>query len=426
MAKEKGKPVSREELLKLIERHGGKAEGLDLSKREFEENINLSKLNLRGIILKEATLWYANLAGSKLHGAHLERTILRGASLEGANLSGASLDGADLSGANLGKADLTGALLKKVNLLKANLEEVKMSDAHLDGADLEEANIERANLKFSRLKEVYMMKASLEEADLTGAHLRGAHLEGANLQRANLAGAHLEKADLQKVDLRGATLQKARLKQANLRYCDLRGADTNLNKADMEEAQLYGADLSQADIEGIKWGPQYMVGEERQAKKETNKDKKRELLLEATNAYRHLKQWHTEKGMYDLASEFYFREMTAKRKTITWRPHLFPRLWSEFVAFTCGYGERPLRVVIWAASVILGLAIIYFLIGATWELEAFGDKLYFSFLSFTTLGYGPWLEVTNSWVKGIGAFESFIGIFTIALFLVTFVRKMTR
>ena len=426
MAKEKGTPVSREELLKMIERHGGKAEGLDLSKREFEENINLSKLNLRGIILKEATLWYANLAGAKLPGAHLERTILRGARLDGANLSGASLGGADLSGASLKKADLSGALLKKINLLKANLEGAKLPDAQLDGADLEEANLEKANLKFSRLKEAYMMKAHLEEVDLTGAQLRGAHLEGANLQGANLTSAHLEKADLHMVDLRGATLKKARLKQANLRHCDLRGADTNLNKADLEGAQLYGADLSQADIEVVKWGPQCMIGEEQQAKKETNRDKKRELLQEATNAYRHLKQWHTEKGMYDLASEFYFREMTAARKTLTWRPHLFPRLWSEFVAFTCGYGERPLRVVIWAASVILGLAIIYFLIGATWELEAFGDKLYFSFLSFTTLGYGPWLEVTNSWVKGIGAFESFIGIFTIALFLVTFVRKMTR
>jgi len=426
MAKEKGQPVTREDLLKMIERHGGKAEGLDLSKREFEENINLSKLNLRGIVLKEATLWYAHLEGAKLPDAHLERTILRGARLEGANLSGANLDGADLSGANLEKADLSGAQLKKADLLKCHLEEAKLSDAHLEGADLEEAHLERANLKFSSLKEAYMMKAHLEEVDLTGAHLRGAHLEGASLQGAKLAGAHLEKADLQMVDLRGATLQKAHLQQANLRHCDLRGADTNLNKADLEGAHLYGANLSQADIEGIKWGSQCMVGEEQQSKKETNKDKKRELLQEATSAYRHLKQWHTEKGMYDLASEFYFREMTAKRKALTWRPHPFPRLWSEFVSFTCGYGERPLRAVIWAASVILGLAVIYFLIGATWELGAFGDSLYFSALSFTALGYGTWLEVTNGWIKGIGAFESFIGIFTIALFLVTFVRKMTR
>ncbi len=426
MAKEKGTPVSREELLKLIERHGGKAEGLDLSKREFEENIDLRKLNLRGIILKEASLWYAHLEGARLAGAHLERTILRGAHLEGAKLAGANLDGADLSGANLEKADLSGSQLKKVDLLKGQLEEAKLSDAHLEGADLEEAHLEGADLKFSHLKEAYMMKAHLEGADLTGAHLRGAHLEGANLQGAKLAGARLEKANLQMVDLRGATLQKAHLQQANLRYCDLRGAETNLNKANLEGAHLYGVDLSQADIEGIKWGSRCMVGEEQQSKKETNKDKKRELLQEATSAYRHLKQWHTEKGMYDLAGEFFFREMTTKRKALTWRPHAFPKVWSSFVAFTSGYGERPLRAVIWAASVILGLAVIYFLIGATWELEAFGDSVYFSALSFATLGYGTWVETTNAWIKGIGAFESFIGIFTVALFLVTFVRKMAR
>jgi hypothetical protein len=47
-------------------------------------------------------------------------------------------------------------------------------------------------------------------------------------------------------------------------------------------------------------------------------------------------------------------------------------------------------------------------------------------MSFTSMGYGSWLEASDALVKGIGAFESFIGVFSIALFLITFVRKMTR
>ena len=151
--------------------------------------------------------------------------------------------------------------------------------------------------------------------------------------------------------------------------------------------------------------------------------------------------------MYDIAGNFFYREQEAKRKDIqneiqqqikkskyktillsslklqglvwTW-------LWAWIYRIICGYGERPRRPIILAAAVVLGLALIYFIIGLTWEWSAFWNSLYFSAVSFTALGYGSWLHVTNDWIKGIGAFESFIGVFTMALFLVTFVRKMTR
>ena len=426
MAKAAAKPLTRKDLLKHIERHGGKAEGLDLSRREFEENIDLSQLDLSGIMLREASLWYARLEGAKLTGAHLERAILRGAYLEGADLSGAHLEGADLQGVHLEGVNLSGAHLKKAELLKAHLEKARLPDAHLEGADLEEARLDWADLSGAYFKEAYLMNAHLEGVNLSGAHLEGAHLEDTSLEGARLSDAHLEGANLQRANLQGATLQQAHLQQANLKYCDLRGVDTNLIKADLEGAKLYAADLFQANIEGINWGSKYIVGEEQESEQETDKDKKRELIKEAASVYRNLKRWYTEQGMYDVAGEFFFREMTARRKTLKWRPRPFPRIWSMFVSFICGYGERPLRAIIWAASVIIGLAVIYFLIGTTWDWGAFGNSLYFSALSFTTLGYGSWLEISNAWIKGIGVFESLIGIFTIALFLITFVRKMTR
>ncbi|MBA7606650.1 hypothetical protein ES703_13800 [subsurface metagenome] len=422
----KAKPLTRKELLAMIKRHGGKAEGLDLSRREFEENIDLSQMDLSGILLREASLWYAHLEGANLSNAHLERAILRGAHLEGADLSGANADGIDLQGAHLEGANLSKAHLKKAGLLKANLSKAVLPDARLEGAELEEAHLDWADLSGAYLKKAYLMKAHLEGVNLSRAHLEGAYLEDASLERANLSGAHLEGANLQRADLRGATLHRAHLKQANLKHCNLRGPETNLIKADLEGAQLYAADLFQANIEGIKWDAKYMVGEEQLHKEEENDKKKQELIKEAASVYRNLKIWHTEQGMYDLAGEFFFREMTAKRKALKWRPHPFPRLWSELVSFTCGYGERPLRAIVWAASVIVGLGIIYFLIGTDWQLDAFGNSLAFSTMSFTSMGYGSWLEASNAWIKGIGAFESFIGVFTIALFLVTFVRKMTR
>lgn len=46
--------------------------------------------------------------------------------------------------------------------------------------------------------------------------------------------------------------------------------------------------------------------------------------------------------------------------------------------------------------------------------------------SFTALGYGSWASQPSVWAKGIGAAEAVIGVFMMALFLVTFTRKMVR
>jgi uncharacterized protein YjbI with pentapeptide repeats len=426
MAKGKEKTLTRKDVLAMIKRHGGKAEGLDLSRREFAENVDLSGLDLSGILLNEASLWYAYLEGANLSNAQLERAVLRGVHFEGADLSGANADGADLQGAHLEGANLSQAQFKKAGLLKAELGKAVLVEAHLDGAELEDAHLDFADLSKAHLKKAYLMRAHLEGANLSDAHLEGAFLESADLTGANLINAHLKGANFEHTDLRGANLHRAHLQKANLNYANLRGPETNLVKADLEGARLYCADLFQTQIEGINWGSGQILGEELLHKTEEDEKKKDELIKEAAAVYRNLKTWHNERGMYDLGGEFFFREMTAKRKAMKWSTNPFHKLWSLFVSVTCGYGERPLRAIVWAAAIILGMGFIYFLIGAEWQLNAFGNSVAFSAMSFTSMGYGSWLEASDALVKGIGAFESFIGVFSIALFLITFVRKMTR
>jgi hypothetical protein len=233
---------------------------------------------------------------------------------------------------------------------------------------------------------------------------------------------------------------------------------------------LGGAKFSEdTKLEGVDWG-NYILGEE-----------KRGAFPLAAETYRRLKRWYTNAGMYDTAGEFFFREMTAKRKNLRWgnipkniyetvallqleqalekspndtldnidvtsshpfeilnkfRLVIFPKkplswAWSKLVSIICGYGERPLRVVGWAFSVITFMALVYFLIGSVWQWGAFWRSLYFSAVSFTALGYGSWINetwinMTSDWIRGLGAAESFLGVFMMALFLVTFIRKMTR
>jgi len=109
-------PLTREDVLKMIEENGGKAEGLDLSGKVFERGVNLSGLDLKGIRLSQASLEEANLVATNLH-----KTDLTFASLEGANLEKANLEDAFLAWANLNGAILVGARFERTWLDNTNL-----------------------------------------------------------------------------------------------------------------------------------------------------------------------------------------------------------------------------------------------------------------------------------------------------------------
>jgi uncharacterized protein YjbI with pentapeptide repeats len=365
-------PITRENLLELIRRNGGSAHGLNLSGRTFETAIELSGMHLDGIILDEANLSGSyppdlNFTGEFLDGRDA-RTL--GAILVGAKLTTASLRNAELSfvnfeSADLSDADLREAYLYNTRLRKATLEQCNFTEARLPWADLWEANLRFSNLKKADLSNANLMSSDLLEANLEGAHLFEAELSGANLAEANLSGANMTGV---KFD-------------------------------------------SDTELANVKWG-NYILDEEKIGHFE-----------EAVDIYRRLKQWYMNAGIYDVAGEFFFREMTAKRKNTEWSPNPFPRIYSKFLSILCGYGEKYIRVIFSAVTVFVLLAIIYWLFGGLNFLSA----LYFSGVSFTALGYGGWVNAPpQDWIKGMGVLESFIGVFMMALFLVTFTRKMTR
>jgi hypothetical protein len=127
----KENPFTREDVLRLIKENGGTARGLDLSGKEFELGINLGKLDLRGIILRDATLLDAHLEEAILENAHLEGTRLLGAHLEEAILGDAHFEGAYLI-----NADLEGAYLRRAHLERAWLSDVKFPlDTRLEDVD---------------------------------------------------------------------------------------------------------------------------------------------------------------------------------------------------------------------------------------------------------------------------------------------------
>jgi len=264
----------------------------------------------------------------------------------------------------------------------------------------------------------------------------GINLEGVSLQLSNLEnsrfsvafiepgggvpesvdrGAQLKKANLMRANLRNASLRYANLQEADLRWANLKGA--NLYNAKLSKAKLRGLEVSrETKLEKVEWGPRPLLREKFILGDEESRD-----FEGASEVYRTLKQWYTEAGMYDTAGRFYYREMEAKRKARSWRREPILKIWSWVLRILCGYGEKPELAIASTVMIILGMAGIYSISELTVP-----SSLYYSAVSFVALGYGGWVNITENWVKALGAIEVFIGVFMMALFLVTFTRKMTR
>jgi len=289
-----------------------------------------------------------------------------------------------------------------LDLRRADLRLVWLSER-----DLHRASLSRANLRNAFLSGANLQEASLDTADLSHADLREADLQAANLQQANLQGARLEGANLQAARLAGASLQRADLSHVNLQQADLR-------QSDLRRAPLVHATLRDANVDNANWGD-YVLGEEATY----------QHFDAAASSYRTLKQRHTEAGMYDIAGEFHYREMEARRK-LAWEERRLPYALAMYaLRFLYGYGERPERVIYSAATVVFGLTLAHWLFGTV--AGGFLDALYYSAVSFPPLGYGEWAPEPQGWAgRFLGAGESFLGVFMMALFLVTFTRKMTR
>lgn len=269
----------------------------------------------------------------------------------------------------------------------------------------------------------------LRRCDLSGINLTktALHPESYNLQHCDLYRANLTKAHLFSADFRHACLMKANLTEANL-HC-----------ANLENANLLGVNLYNAKLDNVHWGER--VIQETEAIKQQqagHHEQAQSLLQEAEETYRNLRINLEKAGLFEQAGEFFHREMVVRRKQL---PRFsLARGLSVLVDWFSGYGEKPARVVAFSLTLMVICSCGYFFSAGihyqgqtlgfdsqaslTQNLSDFIACLYFSVVTFTTLGYG---DITPfGATRIIAAGEAFAGSFTMALFVVVFVKKMTR
>ena len=181
---------------------------------------------------------------------HPTMAVPSGQDLRGARLSGRDLAGVDLSGSDLSNADLLGANLAGANLSGTTLHNAQFLGANLAGADLSECEAVGAEfgggVNFSR---AILFGSNLKGATLSRSTLDHADLRAVCLQEARLCDVDLTDADLCRADLRGADLTNASVARARFGECDLRCSRLSAIGGYVE-ADWIGADVRDADFRG--------------------------------------------------------------------------------------------------------------------------------------------------------------------------------
>ncbi len=346
----------------------------DFSGKEFETAADFSGATFQDVDFKEATFQDVDFGGATFQGT----AILIGATFQGtAILIGATFQGtAHFRGAIFQDADFGGATFQ--------------GTADFSGATFQGT------------------------ADFSGATFRDAYFGGTTFQHTYFWGATFNK--------------KAELVFKNVGKLDLRNSEflsRSYITTNLEKAMFHRAFLEHVAFIDCTWPDRMILYEEKHMN-----DKNINLSdTQLETIYRDLKQNMQRHGDYRTAGELYYREMEMRRKRTKAKKK---RLWLELYRLLAGYGEKPERTAFSSFITVLTFAALYLALECLKYpmrnptiLQKVESVIYFSFVTFTTLGLGD-IEPVNVWGRTLICCEAVIGAFLIALFVVVFARKMIR
>lgn len=283
----------------------------------------------------------------------------------------------------------------------------------------------------------------------------GADLEGATFRDADFTGVSLAETDLTNTTLRNTTFTGATLEGAILSRANLYGAE-------FTNARLYGALFGDARISdgtrfidsgswwtwvpGITSGMQTLISDPRTDPVYTPLESGTETTsfsgdpigncTRAASVYAQLETLARENADPELASTCFrwrkdMQRLRYKRAEGEGNERQLGRYaLSKVTNVVTRYGDSPWRVVGWSAFVILLSAVLFpFTEGigtdGTIPTPDWLRPLYFSIVTFTTVGYGDY-HPKGPLAQVLASSESLVGALLVALLVAVLARRVTR
>jgi uncharacterized protein YjbI with pentapeptide repeats len=281
----------------------------------------------------------------------------RGVNFTDADLSGLDLSGGDFSGCEMSRCNFSEARCPSANFDGATLYQARLDGTEFMGTTFREANLTecsalKTGLGMTDLEGANFFNARLEGATFVDAQIRRADFRAAKMARSRLLEADLEQADFSQADLTDVDLRETNLDDTNFRYSILKGAKLR-EVRNYTKANWIGADIRDIDFTGA-----YLV---------------RRHIIDENYLYEFRHQSRVTRVVY------FIWKWTSDcgRSMVRWGVFLLLNV----ILFACIYGamdafmppDGP------GSSHLTGLSDLA---------GGFIRYLYFSVVTFTTLGYG--------------------------------------
>ena len=253
-----------------------------------------------------------------------------------------------------------------------------------------------------------------EMAVLSNVHFEGANLKHCNFVDGKILNCNFEHCNLSHADFRNSTINDCSLEEANL------------SSLGLHASKLINCNLSNAEIRDVSLDSTLV--DERTHFGKTLKTESEKNYHAASIEYKQIKEMYKNSSFHNQADFYHYKEMVAKRRTASLTS---PNRWLNFFFgdLICKYGTSYIRVFFWSLVTIVLSAMLLLqqnslAISGKAVAASFGDALYFSLVTFTTLGYGDFHAIGA--MRFLAGAESFLGVILMSLFTVIVARKIIR
>ena len=288
------------------------------------------------------------------------------------------------------------------------------------------------------LKKVHAADLNFSGLDIRGssfsqAHITGGSFIGADLSESDMIGARISSCDFVGSDIYCANFTKAIISSSSFSHSDLRGscfAEAHFRDTDFMGAILFDCILWNADLSGARNIKKSNFNNPSGGKRLPDCHLSEKNALAAYESYGNVKHHFYRNGFYEAGRWAAYRELTMERKHFFEKkdPRYIPSLLMDLLS---GYTEKPNRVIVSSLLIITVFGVLYhwFNVPVCNTPNACGgkislwDSLYFSFITFTTVGYGDFTPRPVIWFRLLACVEAFSGPFMAGLYIFTLTRR---
>ena len=272
---------------------------------------------------------------------------------------------------------------------------------------------------------------TMEHEGKTYLDLRGIRIEQTQIDGAVIRNVNLRWSAIRDVGFKGTQLLECNLSQATLTGCYFR--HTVFAKCDIVNAKFEHSDFSNARIEDSRLD--FTSFRECEITLQTIRFRDDISPRVLARVCRNLKLNAMAMGHFADAGELTYMEKTHERHTLyhhafTTRHELAAdrakalRDWmmSVFLSWLWGYGEKPHRItLVMAVAILIFGTLQYWLDGIPGA--SFGAHLYFSGITFLTIGYGDLVPIAPL-PRVLAVIEGAVGITVLGMLIASWTKKI--